>query len=267
VLPVYLHDDEVVGMFIDEARLLRYLEHPAIPRLLELSFFEGEPFMLLELVEGARLDELLLDGPLPLGAAVHIAVEVAGALAHAHYAVDERAQPLGVVHRDVRPGNVMVTPTGAVKLIDFGIARWADRSRRTEAGHTVGAAGYLAPEQIRGDPATPAADVYACGLMLVEMTTGVRLFAQRDITAQLTAMSSAELPASLPSVLQPVVTACLRPEATQRLADGAALLEALADVVPLADRAGLEGRVGAEPVEEDSMDMPHTAVPSGEGDR
>jgi serine/threonine-protein kinase len=268
VLPVYLHDEAVVGMFIDEARLLRYLDHPSIPRLLELSFFEGEPFMLLELIEGTSLDELVTEGPLPLPAALEVACRVADALAHAHAVVDEAGRHLGVVHRDVRPGNVMVTRDGDVKLIDFGIARWADRARLTEAGHTVGAAGYLAPEQVRGEPATPASDVYSLALVLVEITTKARLFSQRDVTARLAAMTdpgALESLAAVPEPVRPIVTAALEPDPARRLPDGAALVAALEPVRRLADRAALAARVAPEAIGPDSMDMPHTAVPSGEG--
>jgi hypothetical protein len=113
---------------------------------------------------------------MPLPVAAHVMVRVLDGLHAAHTAVDAHGRTLDLVHRDVSPGNVLLTFRGEVKLADFGIARAADRWAATQAGRVKGKPGYLAPEQANGEPASRATDVFACGIVLWEMTTGRRLF-------------------------------------------------------------------------------------------
>ncbi|MCD4525522.1 serine/threonine-protein kinase [Nocardioides sp. cx-173] len=155
--------------FTAEARTLAVLSHRSLVTLLDAGESEDRPYLVLELVEGPTLAALMAAGPLPVREAAYLLGDVAAALAYAH------AQ--GVVHRDVKPGNVLVGDDGRVRLADFGIARIVgDAVRHTMTGTTVGTVGYLAPEQVSGAEIGPAVDVYALGLVLLEAVTGIKAF-------------------------------------------------------------------------------------------
>ena len=151
-----------------EARAAGRLEHPNIARVLDLGEHDGRPYLVMELLEGeslaARIDRT---GPLPPDEAARIVAAVADALEAAHQA--------GVVHRDVKPGNVFLTAAGEVKVLDFGIASAAGDTTIT-TGALIGTAAYLAPERALGHRATPAADIYALGVILYELLAGHRPF-------------------------------------------------------------------------------------------
>jgi serine/threonine protein kinase/Tol biopolymer transport system component len=151
--------------FLREARTASALDHPNICTIYEVDeTADGALFIAMALCEGETLRDRIARGPLSLADAVAIAGQIAAGLGRAH----ER----GIVHRDVKPANVMVAPGGGVKLVDFGIARLADQSRLTRAGAAVGTAGYMSPEQLRGEPADPRSDVWSLGVVLYEMITG-----------------------------------------------------------------------------------------------
>ncbi len=157
--------------FVAEARTLASLSHRNLVMVLDAGIGDEDdrPFLVMELVEGRALSDALRQGPLPAREVARIGAEVAAGLAFAH----ER----GVVHRDVKPGNVLLSDDGRVKLADFGIARLiGDTVRHTRTGTAIGTAAYLAPEQVRGEDVTGCADVYALGLVLLEALTGTRAF-------------------------------------------------------------------------------------------
>jgi eukaryotic-like serine/threonine-protein kinase len=151
-----------------EARAAGRLEHPNIARVLDLGEHDGRPYLAMELLEGeslaARIDR---DGPMPPDEAARVVAAVADALEAAHAA--------GVVHRDVKPGNVFLTTTGEIKVLDFGIA-WCAHDAALTTGELLGTAAYLAPERVLGLRATPAADIYALGVVLYELLAGHRPF-------------------------------------------------------------------------------------------
>jgi eukaryotic-like serine/threonine-protein kinase len=151
-----------------EARAAARLEHPGIARVLDLGEQDGRPYLVMELLEGeslaARIDRA---GAMAPPEAARVVAAVADALEAAHRA--------GVVHRDVKPGNVFLTSDGAVKVLDFGIASAAGEATLT-TGEMLGTPAYLAPERVLGDPATPAADIYALGVVLYELLAGRRPF-------------------------------------------------------------------------------------------
>ncbi|NMI02112.1 serine/threonine-protein kinase [Pseudonocardia acidicola] len=149
-----------------ELRVLGRLHHPGLVRLYSGGVEKGRLYVVTEFVEGPTLGQRLLDGPLPGEVACRFGARLAAGLDHVH------AQ--GVVHRDVKPGNVLLGRGGVVKLTDFGIAKVMGFTPLTEPGGVVGTAPYLAPEQVRGDEVGPPADVYALGLLLLEAVTGVR---------------------------------------------------------------------------------------------
>ncbi|HEY4572578.1 MAG TPA: serine/threonine-protein kinase, partial [Thermoanaerobaculia bacterium] len=151
--------------FIREARAASALDHPNICTVYEIDQTpDGALFIAMALCEGETLRDRIARGPLPVGEAVEIAEQVAAGLARAH--------GRGIVHRDVKPGNVIVAPDGRVKLVDFGIAKLSDQSRLTRAGTTVGTAGYMSPEQLHGEEPDPRTDVWSLGVVIYEMVTG-----------------------------------------------------------------------------------------------
>jgi serine/threonine protein kinase len=177
--------------FTAEARTLARLSHPALVTVLDAGVDVEQPFLVLELIDGLSLADSLT-GPMPAERVAAIGAQVAGALAHAHAA--------GIVHRDVKPGNVLLGRDGRARLTDFGIARLlGDAARHTKAGFTVGTAAYLAPEQVRGEQVTPAADVYSLGLVLLEALTGERVYQGSPTEAALARLHAPPpVPAQLP---------------------------------------------------------------------
>lgn len=156
----------------DEARLLGLLDDELLVGVADLVRLDGEWAVVMDYVDGADLSEVMARGPVPARALAEIGGEVAGALYRAHTAhVD--GHPMGVVHRDVKPSNIRITPLGGLRLIDFGVARAAFSSREAKTrGLVLGTLNYLAPETLAGDPPTPAVDVFGLGQTLWEAATG-----------------------------------------------------------------------------------------------
>src|SRR5918996_3127270 len=158
-------DDKFVTRFRREAQAAARLNHPNIVSIYDTGDDDGAHYIVMELVEGDTLGDVLRrDGALPPERAAAIAVSVAEAL--------ERAHQAGLVHRDVKPGNVMLTPDGSVKVMDFGIARAASEDTLTQTGLVLGTASYLSPEQAQGLPVDARSDIYSLGCVLYEMLTG-----------------------------------------------------------------------------------------------
>ncbi|HYF71991.1 MAG TPA: protein kinase [Nocardioides sp.] len=188
--------------FAAEARTLAQLSHSGLVMILDAGIDTGEhAFLVLELVDGPTLAQALEAGPLPAERAGAVGVQLAEALAYAH----ERH----VVHRDVKPGNVLLGPEGRVKLADFGIARLiGDAVRHTRTGQAIGTAAYLAPEQVRGEPVTGAADIYSLGLVLLEALTGERAYPGPPTEAAVARLSrQPHVPPDLPGQWSDVLTA------------------------------------------------------------
>jgi len=179
VLPHLADDPQFVQMFLDEARFAASLDHPNIAHVTDIGEEDGEYFFAMEYVHGANLLEVLRQSDhvsLPRGCALTIVVGIAAALHHAHEQLGPDGRPLGLVHRDVSPSNVLISHSGAVKLADFGIARAAARTSVTAQGQTKGKAGYMSPEQCRGDRLDRRSDIFGLGIVLYEVTTGVRAY-------------------------------------------------------------------------------------------
>ncbi|HRX57918.1 MAG TPA: protein kinase [Eubacteriales bacterium] len=162
----YKNDSEFLRRFEREARAVLHLSHDNIVRAYDVGETDGLPYIVLEYIEGQTLKEILdKNGPMPPRIAVALTVQVLDALNAAHTA--------GIIHRDVKPQNVIVMHNGKVKLMDFGIAREVDASTVTFTGSTVlGSVHYLSPEQAKGVPVTEGSDLYSTGVMLYEMLTG-----------------------------------------------------------------------------------------------
>jgi serine/threonine protein kinase len=148
----------------DEARSAAAVSHPNLAQVFDFGESGGTPYVVMELIDGEALDRRIAEDPLPPDAALRVCSEVAAGLAAAHAA--------GLVHRDVKPGNIMLTPAGA-KLVDFGIAASVDGTDPVTGEEVLGTPAYVAPERITGGAVTPASDVYALGVLLYRLLTGV----------------------------------------------------------------------------------------------
>jgi serine/threonine-protein kinase len=179
VSSVLRSDRDFREMFIEESRIARMIHHPNIVECFDAGTIDGISYMALELVEGLDLGALvgrLAPEPLAVGAALDIGIAVAGALDHAHHLADQAGRPLDLVHRDVSPENILISWSGEVKLLDFGISRFKDRNYATQIGVRKGKAGYMAPEYVQGAPLDARADIFQLGVTMVEILSGKRLF-------------------------------------------------------------------------------------------
>lgn len=162
ILPELAADPEFVKLFVKEANTLVQLSHPNLVPVFELGVVDDVYFLAMEWVQGATVEELLRQGPLPAAWVAHIGAHIADALHYAH-------ERFGIVHRDVTPRNVIVDAAGYARLLDFGIAA---RVEHTGAGELFGSPGYMAPEQLRGEGLCPASDLFALGCVLYEAVSG-----------------------------------------------------------------------------------------------
>ena len=213
-------DDE--DRLLKEARAAAALVHPNICTVHEIGQTDnGRPFIAMALYEGETLAERLRPGPLPLEEAAATAEQIARGLAAAH--------ARGIIHRDVKPGNVIVGPDGTVRLLDFGIAQ-AIEATLTDSGTTPGTAPYMSPEQVRGDPVDPRTDLWSLGVVVYETLTGERPFRGDDETKLFEAILHADPEpvskrrANVPAPLARIVEKLLQKDPDDRYADAAGLL-------------------------------------------
>lgn len=245
----HLADDrDFVEAFVQEARLTRLLRHPNIAQTYELGKTNGLFYIAMELVSGPTLDAVMRQsrtaaGAIPLPIIVEILIQLCDALDHAHNLCDELGRPLRLIHRDVSPANTILAKNGAVKLIDFGIAKAARSRVRTEAGTIKGKLAYVAPEYTYGR-LDARADLFAVGAVAHEMLTGHRLFAAATEIA--TIQNVRELAIAPPSrherkvtrELDDIVLTALQRDPDQRWQNAAAMgraLRAVADEIGRVD--------------------------------
>src|SRR4051812_29414650 len=181
ILPHLATDHSFVEMFIDEARITAQLDHRHIVQVFELGTDADTPYIAMQYVDGLDVLALLRECAraqirLPPDLAALIARDVLDALDYAHHALDASGRPLGIIHRDISPGNVLLSWRGDVKLTDFGIARAAERRHKTEAGTLKGKYGYMSPEQVSGSEVDARSDLFSVGILLAEMVMARRLF-------------------------------------------------------------------------------------------
>ena len=209
--------------FEREARLAARLSHPNVVRIFDVGESDGRPFIVMEYVEGDTLaDELGRHGPLPPDRAVDLALQICSGLEAAHAS--------GLVHRDVKPRNLLLRPDGVLKIADFGIARAAESTRLTEIGTILGTAAYLAPEQAEGLEATPAADLYSVGAVVYELLTGHVPYTATSLVELLAKQQAGPPPpiAGVPGWLELAVIRCLEPDPSERPASAGVLARELA---------------------------------------
>jgi serine/threonine protein kinase len=227
--------------FLQEARAAGSIGHPSIITIYDVGREGDTAFIAMELLEGRDLRDLIRDVSLMPSRSVAIAAAVAEGLAYAH----ER----GVVHRDIKPGNIMVLPDGRVKIMDFGIARLHEPTVKTQTGVLLGSPQYMSPEQIVGQPFDHRADIFSLGLVLYEMLTGAKPFQGDDIpelmfkVANMPATPPSHIAPDLPPVVDYIVARALKKRADERYASAGELAKDLRDAlkeVQGSEVAGLE---------------------------
>jgi len=237
LLPDLSSAPDLADRFLREIKVQASLKHPNIASLHTAVRLENQLLMLMEFVEGSTLEQKLKQqGKLPVASAVDYISQVLAALEYAH------AQ--GVIHRDIKPGNMMLTPAGVIKLMDFGIAKGSSDHQLTMAGTTVGSLYYMSPEQIQGAVDLDArSDLYSVGVSLYELVTGKRPF---DGDSQFAIMSAhlkntpvppVALDPTLPQTLNDVIMLAVAKDPNARFQGAAAFRKALSSVVPAAAAA------------------------------
>jgi serine/threonine protein kinase len=246
--PQFARDPEFVSMFLDEARLAARIRHPNVVPTLDVVSLEEELFLVMDYVQGESLGRLMkaakAQGKLvPIPYAVAIVTGALQGLHAAHEARGEQGEPLGIVHRDVSPQNILVGVDGVPRVLDFGVAKAAGRSQVTRAGQVKGKMAYIAPEQLRGTGTDRRTDVYAAGVVLWEVLTGGRLFTgENDVEVFGRVLAGRADPPStvvegIPHALDAIVLRALSIDPEQRFSTAREMARALQTAVPLVPTA------------------------------
>jgi serine/threonine protein kinase len=227
ILPHLAENEEFIQMFLDEARIAARLNHSNIVQIFNLGELDDTYFIAMEYIHGEDLRRIsrktqarASEMPLPL--VCRIIMEACAGLDYAHKLTDSDGQPLGIVHRDISPQNLLVTFEGGVKIVDFGIAKAADQATVTRSGVLKGKYAYMSPEQATGQTLDGRSDIFALGIVLYEMITGTRLFKRSSDLQTLSAAIACDVtPPSevndrVPSDLDPVVMMALAKEPENR---------------------------------------------------
>ena len=243
--PQFASDPEFVAMFLDEARLAARIRHPNVVATVDIVAAEDELFLVMEYVEGESLSALLRaarqrGAPPPVDVVTGILAQALAGLHAAHEARSATGEPLGIVHRDVSPQNVLVGTDGVARVLDFGVAKALGKLHTTREGQLKGKVGYLAPEQILGHAVTRQSDVFAASVMLWEALAGQRLFTGdsegRVLQAILegVAVSPSKYAEDVPPGLDEVVLRSLSREPADRFESALAMAEAIEQATALA---------------------------------
>ncbi|HEY2747648.1 MAG TPA: serine/threonine-protein kinase, partial [Polyangia bacterium] len=227
ILPQLATKTDFVEMFLDEARIAATLQHPNVVQMYDVGVVDGNYFIAMEYLHGEDVRSLARalhrqDKKLPLEHALNIVIGVSSGLHYAHEKVGFDGKPLEIVHRDVTPQNIIVTYDGAVKLLDFGIAKASNRFGETRFGTLKGKVPYMSPEQCRGEPLDRRSDIFSLGIMLYELTLGKRLYQGKsdfEVLKQIvegTVTRPRELDAEYPEALEEIVMRALEKEKEKR---------------------------------------------------
>lgn len=236
--PFLADDPALVRSLVVEAKLSVLLHHPNIVSIFDLGREADEYFITMEFVEGYNLSSLLNHKrKLPLSILLFSLMQVLLALDYAHSLHDEDGQPLGLIHRDISPDNILVDRHGITKLADFGLAKTRDEFQKTMPGTFKGKVGYMSPEQSLGLPLTPLTDLFSLGIILYEGLTGVRLFQEDNVLLTLQRVQENRIPPIrqlLPDIdpqLEAIVSRALERETSARYQSAREFYEALAAFV------------------------------------
>jgi serine/threonine protein kinase len=241
VLPDLAQDELFVQMFVEEAKLVAGLVHPNIVQVFDFGRLDDEYYLTMEYVAGSNLAKLLVrlqkeEARLSPSVAAFVAVEACKGLSYAHRKTDSLGRPLGIVHRDVTPHNVLVSFGGDVKVTDFGIARAKSVASRTTEGQVRGKLAYMSPEQLSGQALDHRTDLFALGVILYELATGTRFFAAETEAQVYSRVASykgltAEQISLMPPQLRPVLERALKVRREDRWDDARAMEAALNSVL------------------------------------
>ncbi|MGE5186839.1 MAG: serine/threonine protein kinase [Acidobacteriota bacterium] len=232
---------ELIALFLDEARVLRYLDHPNIAATYDSGRIFGTYFIAMEYIKGPTLKKLVeqsgqTTGAVPEQITLNLAAQLCDALDHAHNRCDDKGSPLGIIHRDITPANMILSDEGLLKLIDFGLAKAKVSTEETGQGVIKGKFGYVAPEYL-GGKLDHRADLWAVGIIMYELLTSRRLFDGAD--AFETMMRVRQLPIPRPSLGNPrvspeldeIVMTALERDPARRWQSAAAMGDALRNVI------------------------------------
>ncbi|HVE85481.1 MAG TPA: serine/threonine-protein kinase [Myxococcales bacterium] len=206
ILPEYAELTNFAQMFVTEAKVAALLSHPHIVQIYDFGKVDNRYYLAMEYVDGVSVEQLLRASAkrgVPLGprVALGLALPLLDALSYIYTLVGPEGQPLELVHRDVTPGNVLVSATGVVKLTDFGVVKTAVNPSQTSAGMVKGKYAYMSPEQVRARPLDQRSDLFSLGVVLYEVATGRRLFRRNSLAETISAVNSGKVPP--PSQLVP----------------------------------------------------------------
>jgi serine/threonine-protein kinase len=267
LLPALAKDPDFVRMFRNEAGIAAQLQNANIVTVFEFGEAGGQLFLAMDYIRGWELANILgacsrAKTTMPVEIALHIAHEVSKALAYAHEKRGQDGRPLGIVHRDVSPANVLVSTDGEIKLTDFGIARAASAGKTT-SGWLKGKVPYMSPEQARAEPLDARSDLFSLGILLFEMLTARRLFPGEPGPALLDAVRSPQIPSlssvrAVPVDVEAIVATALKAEPSKRFQTARQMQTALA-----AAERRLAEHVSADDVKRflGSLDLPPPPEP------
>lgn len=255
MLPKLSEDEQFEQMFLDEASLASQIRHPNAVEIMDLGEQHGILYLVMEFIEGVPLNHLMKaakpQGGVPIPIAARIALQACAGLHAAHELTDERGRPVGLVHRDVSPQNLIVTYDGVTKVVDFGVAKaTALGDGSTQAGQVKGKVSYMAPEQVNGEGLDRRADVFALGIVLYALTTGKHPFRRDSEAATMYNICSADpvVPPSkvvedYPKALEKIVLKALEKNRAARFSSCDEMLRAL-DSLPTELRVSSNSDVG-----------------------
>jgi serine/threonine-protein kinase len=257
----FMGDPGFLERFRTEARHAAMVNHPGIADVYDYGEDAGSAYLVMELVPGESLAKILeTQKTLPAEQVLDMISQTGRALYEAHEA--------GLVHRDVKPGNLLITPDGEVKITDFGIARVADQVGLTATGQVMGTVQYLAPEQATGKPATPSTDIYSLGIVAYEALAGKRPFTG-DSQMQIAMAQINQTPPPLPEEIDPrvanLVMSCLAKKANQRPASALALAQRAESLMSNAPRNSAATQLINQPIISDStavLELPTNTAPN-----
>jgi len=230
ILPHLAENEEFVQMFLDEARIAARLDHPNIVQIFDLGSQDDSFFIAMEYIHGEDLRRIWKAAErggqlIPVPLVCRILSEACAGLDHAHKQLDASGKPLNIVHRDISPQNILLTFEGRAKVVDFGIAKAADQATETRSGVLKGKYSYMSPEQAAGQRVDRRSDIFALGVVLYELLTGVRLFKRANDIITLQAVAEcditppSQLNARVPKDLDPVVMKALARDPAHRYSE------------------------------------------------
>lgn len=200
ILPQFSKDEEFISLLTDEAKVMVFMNHPNIVSIVEFGRVEGSYYIAMEYVDGPTLQSVFRKvreqgDQFPIYLALYIVREVAAGLGYAHRKLDPAGKPLDLVHRDISPGNILISSEGDIKITDFGISKVANQDHHTQVGVIRGKTGYMSPEQTRaGVNIDSRTDLFALGIILYELLTGERLFKADSVPQALKMIREGKIP-------------------------------------------------------------------------